>query len=231
MAVMNNRMLQVAFRKRNDDGDEGDPSGTGASWAEAINTDFTQMVDEVFRLRHLVERDANGSANMAFNIWFSYNGSSWMPVSLVSNYIRVAETDGLVDWEDTTQFPGSLGTGTWADATNGCQVDGDDGAWSTNTVNFHASVTEEMEYEFGLKLIGDDVNPGDIIQVRSMQGTALMARGYNVVCSITVDKPVFSSNVLGLPDRWQAADPARPMTAAIVGTPQRFQKVREEEGT
>jgi hypothetical protein len=88
------------------------------------------------------------------------------------------------DGDDSTDFVGRIGTGVWADLTNGGAV-GESA--QSSSVSFGTGL-DEIEIEWCLEIISGDVINGDTIELQATQSTANFGDGYTESPLITVDK-------------------------------------------
>jgi hypothetical protein len=152
--------VQDAFRGRNDNGSE-----TTATWIATANTNWTQPVESIytgdhFRVRFLVRENGGVSAaDKTFQLEYNRNGGGWNDVTGASAVIRARASDYLTDAEDTTQ---QLGSGTFI--SNNDAVDETNGQAGGTVLDFAGS--DEVELEFSLRLVGEDLLNGDSIQLR-----------------------------------------------------------------
>ncbi|MGD8764382.1 MAG: DUF2341 domain-containing protein, partial [Desulfobacteraceae bacterium] len=152
--------VQAAFRGRNNDGSE-----TTATWQAAANVNWTQPVEEevrgeYFRVRFLVRENGGVSAaDKTFQLEYKLNTGSWTDVTGASAVIRANATDNLTEGEDTTQ---QLGSGTFISDNDG--VDETNGQAGGTVLDFAGG--DEVELEFSLRLIGEDLLDNDSIQLR-----------------------------------------------------------------
>jgi len=189
-----NRIRQVSFRARIDNGSEAaPPPPTGADWLADLNENWTQIPNEKFRVRFLVERTAGTTRNAAMGLWYSHNGGVFTDISDVSSVIRSASTNHYATQSDTTQL---IGTGTFVDATNGCAVAENPSpgfASITGVVNWLGAL-EEMETEWCLEIVRDDVVAGDTIELQGNDqfgSPVVFTDGYTNTPLITVQRRIF----------------------------------------
>ena len=140
-----NGLTQKSFRNRNDDGSE-----SSATWEHALNTNWTQDTDELFRVRFLIERAAVAQdLNTPHDLEYRIDGGSWTSVTASSTHVQVVNSDNLTDHGDTTQ---QLGSGTYAEYPGNEQVV--DASSATGYCQWNKETLEEMETEWSLKIIG-----------------------------------------------------------------------------
>jgi hypothetical protein len=152
--------VQDSFRGRNNDGSE-----TTATWQAAANVNWTQPVEgdfqpEDFRVRFLVRENGGASAaDKTFQLEYKLNTGSWTDVTGSSTVIKAVDSDNLTDGGDTTQ---QLGSGTFITPNAGLdEVNGQAGG---SVLDFSGS--DEVELEFSLRIVGEDVLNNDSIQLR-----------------------------------------------------------------
>src|SRR5512139_2523990 len=103
---------QDSFRGRNDNG-----SQTTATWKAAANANWTQNVDENFRIRFLVQNTNNrlGSAQ-TWRLQYNKGGAGWNDVTASSSVVKAVDSANLTDGADTTQ---QVGAGSFVADNNG----------------------------------------------------------------------------------------------------------------
>jgi hypothetical protein len=160
---------QVAFRVRNDDGNE-----TTATWVAAQNTNATIQVDSIFRARFRVSGN-NTWSGKTFNLRYSKNAGAYTAVSTITP-IRLIATANYVDGADsTTQLTG--GSGTYLVDNNGMRQTG-------SFANTSGAATGIFDIEFCLQLDGTQVVAGDTYALRIYDGTTALTT-YTATPTIT----------------------------------------------
>jgi hypothetical protein len=146
---------QDAFRARNDDGSE-----SAATWQASSNVDWTQIVDQNFRVRFVVQ-ETNGVsvANKTFQLEYNLNGGGWNDVSSASSVVRAWASPNVADSTDTTQ---QVGSGTYVTPNAG--FDEANGQAGGASLDFSGS--DEVELEFCLQIRSADVSNDDTIELR-----------------------------------------------------------------
>ena len=112
------QFTQFKFRGRNDNGNE-----TAATWKELADTNWTQKVDENFRVRFVVQETAGVSAaDKTFQLEYNRNGGGWNDVNAASSVVRSWASPNVADGANTTQ---QVGSGTFVTPNAGFdEVDG-----------------------------------------------------------------------------------------------------------
>lgn len=176
---------QAAFRARNDDGSE-----SAATWKAAANTDWTQAVDENFRIRFLVQETAGGGENnVGLQLQYNLKGAGWNPVNGTSSVVQSAASTQFADDDNTTQ---QLGAGTFITPNSG--MDEDNGlAGENNDIDFAGS--DEVEVEYCCQILSGDVADSDTIQLRLVRGDLTVLEGYTNTPSITVSEVAPDVNI------------------------------------
>jgi hypothetical protein len=155
---------QLAFRGRNDDGNE-----TTATFKAAQNVAWVQHVDTNFRVRFLMQQSVALINNLDIQLQYSLNGGAFTNVTATSNVVRSSASANLADAANlTSQLTG--GTGTFIGATGFDEVNGICGGTAMDV-----TATGQFETEFCVQLRGADVVNGDTIQLRTINsdtGTA-----------------------------------------------------------
>ena len=144
---------QAGYRARNDDGDE-----TTATWIAAENTPWSQIENQVFRLRFVVDEVGTGDPwPRDYELQYNLNGAGWNPVDAASAVARSNASAFVANNTPTTRQLTS-GTGAFIAGT----VDTNNG--HTGFINLDAEGLTEVEYS--LRLVGQDVQPGDTVEFR-----------------------------------------------------------------
>ncbi|MCH9046449.1 MAG: hypothetical protein IIA40_10120 [SAR324 cluster bacterium] len=168
---------QDGFRGRNDDGSE-----SAATWKAALNTDWTQAVDENFRIRFLVtETGGAASNNVQPQLQYNLNSAGWNDVNATSLVARSSLSPNFAEGDNTTQ---QLGAGTFITPNSG--MDEDEGlAGEANNIDFAGN--DEVEVEFCLQIRGADVVDSDTLQFRVTNAGTLLDN-YNQTPTVTVSE-------------------------------------------
>lgn len=170
--------VQTDFRGRNDDGSE-----TTATWKAAQNTNWSQNVDENFRVRfqlRVKEGSVESGILSATRLQYRRNGGSWTDVSATSLVVRASASPNVVDGAATTdQLTGGFGSflGGAFDEDSGL-ASGPSAAWDTG----------HGELEYCVQIRSADVANGDTVELR-LQFSDQTARTYTTwsqVPTITV---------------------------------------------
>lgn len=176
---------QDAFRGRTN---VADPSGVNAAYDPgdaAINTNWTQLVDVLFRLRYVIQQtvaNANAGLTPTFSLQFNRNGTGWVAVGAQgapSVAVRYADAAGFADADNTTQL---LGGGSFVTG-DGVEVDPSD------TITFTTEALSETEVEVALEIVGTEVADGDTIELRVVRDGSTALDSYTNTPSLTVDEP------------------------------------------
>ena len=169
---------QVAFRGRADDAGE-----TDSTWLANQNVDWTQDVDEIFRVRFEVQETAGCAAGNLNNAQLQYNlgGAGWVSVTGTSNVVQSVASPNLADGSTTTDQL-TVGTGTFDG--DGC-FDEVNGIAGNNNLDLSAS--GHFEPEYCIQILSGDVTNGQTIQLRvTRAGNAFAA--YDATPTITVNE-------------------------------------------
>lgn len=179
-------LTQASFRARNDDGSE-----TGATWKFGANVNWTQAVDENFRVRFLVQETGAGTLSGTFGGQLQYNlaAAGWNNVTASSSVVQAVASSNITDGVATTQ---QMGAGTFV-AGSIDEVDG-------NVANVSLSGDDETEVEYVLTIVSGDVTDAQTLQLRVIglgdDTTALTAYTntptvtVSAVTSVTLDVPL-----------------------------------------
>lgn len=181
-------MAHVAAALDQNDFRGGVNSGTEATHAfiAAVNTDFSQVVDDTFLMRFNVQESGGGSINNV-DLEFQYNRNTlgWNNIT-TSSQVIIAVSSILVNGNDCTQ---RIGSGTFISNNDGQTTDGTSGG---AVLDFAAN--EEAETEISIQIVSGDVNPGDTIQMRLTRDGGTLLDNYNQTPTITVLAP-FSADL------------------------------------
>src|SRR3990167_10258780 len=169
---------QVAFRGREDDGNE-----TTANWIALQNTNWTQAVDVNFRVRFEVQETAACAGNnKAWQLQYNLAAAGWVTVDGASSVVRSSASPNLADAANLTDQL-TAGTGAFQGATGFDEVNGAAGG---NSMDVAAS--GHAECEFCVQIRSADVADGQTLQLRITDaGNALAA--YTDTPTITVSEP------------------------------------------
>ena len=166
---------QTTWRARRDDGTE-----TTAGWAAPVDTAWSQLPGQTFRLRIAVAESAGRNGNVLPELQWSLNGAGWVTLTGGGTVAAVLSAN-VVDDEVTTQ-----------------QVTG--GAFSAGVVdenaimpNVNIAGNTATELEWVLTVDSAAVAVGDVITFRVVDGGALLDF-YPVTPSLTVGAKVFGHN-------------------------------------
>lgn len=143
---------QVAYRFRNDDGDE-----TGATWKDALNTNITIGTNETFRLRLALKFDGDPASN-SYDLQASINGGAWGSI----NNAMSGKTSTYYASGNTTQ-----------QITSGGSFYGTGGLQETNlgVANYNPGFDQIAELEFCMAVRNDQgLQTGDTIDLRFSAG-------------------------------------------------------------
>lgn len=152
---------QVAFRIRNDNGNE-----TTATWVKAQNTNGGVARDTNFRVRFRIDETGGGTAwsGVTFNLYYS-TGGAYAAVT-DSTPVKFVLSDNFVDHDDcTTQLTG--GTGTFVTDNNGMA----EAAGITNS----GTKGYLFETEWCLQLDSAQIASNGYVDLRIYNGTGALA--------------------------------------------------------
>jgi hypothetical protein len=176
-------LSQTGWRGRNEDGSE-----VNATWQADTNVLWDQAVDTPFRFRFLIHRELQlVQATGYLQLDVSHNEGEFVLCSSTDGTVvqDVASTN-ITQGDDTTQ---QIGFGDFDATFNNGQIEGDGSAWQENTT-WSAGGPFEMEMEFALQIMGDQVSPGDTLEFRvRFLGEALIA-GYDEIPILVVPEPI-----------------------------------------
>lgn len=165
----------IHARGRNDDGSE-----STATWKAPEDQDWTQAVDQNFRVRFSVQNDTAAINNLDVQLQYNLNGAGWVNVTGTSNVVRSSASANVADAANLTQQL-TAGTGAFEGATAFDEVNGICGGAS-----YDIAATEHFEHEFCCQLRSADVVRGDKIQLRTINSdTGTPWTTYNVIPTMT----------------------------------------------
>ena len=192
-----NGLEQAGFRGRFDDGVESlQESDGGATWIAALNTDWEQTPDVPFRMRILVNHPNQPLGFSGFlHMKFSYNGGPFSrPITKTSSIVRLLDTTFWENRDHSTDFVGRLGNGSW-DPFNIALIDDEP---ETFVLASLANQQKEIETEWNLEIVGEDVSPGDTVEFRCFRyNSVLFTRGYIFTPRLTVPDPELAEQMKG----------------------------------
>ena len=169
--------VQDAFRGRYDNG-----SLTTATYKAELNTNFNADIDQVFRLRQVVQNTAANAdtGDQTYELWCDRNeAGSYFQVTSTSSYIQLAnDANSIADNAATVQ---SIGTGTYtADTSNGYN----DGTTDDITGTVSIGRSREAEIEHCLKILSTS-SANDTFDFRLRRSTATLLDTYNYTPRVT----------------------------------------------
>jgi hypothetical protein len=178
-----------------DDGTE-----SGSSSKAAVNTGWTQGLDEIFLYRMLIQETAGATESPTFQVRLQYrrNGGSWVTVTTGTTNVQIADSSNLTHGGDTTQR-----IGVDADyVVNNNWVADTSGDTNTTTDTFGTGVEadiSECEALWALKLtVGDDWVDGDTVEFQAIQTDDAVLDSYVPASIFTIDVDVPAAG--GWPD-------------------------------
>jgi len=178
---------QDAFAGRCDNG-----SQSAATWKQSdgtcgsiqTNGDWTQLIDENFRIRFVVQETAGVAlTNFKEDLQYNRNSLGWNDVDdSASLVVRMATSSNFAHGDDTTQ---QVGSGTFLTANGGMNETNPPG--SAMVPDFAGN--DETEFEFCVQIRGADVNNNDTIELRVTNDGDVTAFTYTNTPTATVSKP------------------------------------------
>lgn len=168
-------LTQVAFRGRNDNGNE-----TTASWKANINTNWNQPVDTKFRVRFGIQESGAGTASgtLTGQLQYQLAGGGWNNVTTSSSVCRAVASgdaggpyDGTATTEQLNQSqPFKAGSISEDGLAGAVSLAGDD----------------ETELEYVLTIQSADVTNGQALELRVNDGTTTPT--WTQIPSITIQE-------------------------------------------
>lgn len=166
-------LIQDHFRFRDDDGSEA-----GATWHAALDTDVNDLFDGInYRIRISVQALNNPGQDEDIQFQYSHNEGAWTNITIISDYIRsIASVDvGFNHLDDTTQ---QITAGGF-DGSDCCSETGICGGTDTDPPQ-----DGHVETELCFLIVGEDLSPGDTIDIRVLFDGAL--DGWTEIPRITI---------------------------------------------
>lgn len=127
----------------------------------SLNTNWNQIQDENFRVRFLIQEDADvEELDVAFQLQYNKNSEGWNNVNAGSSVVRSSASSNITEDANTSQV---LGSGTFVTPNGGYdEVDG----VTAGTADFSVTINEETEIEYCCQIRSADTSRGDTIQLR-----------------------------------------------------------------
>lgn len=164
---------QAAFRSYDDDGTE-----SAATPIAAINADWSQDVDTIFRMRFVITETGGGMAsNLTPQLEYNLASAGWNPVNATSSVVQSVASAFVSDGAHCTQ---RVGSGTFVGSQDGW----DSGDGLAGGANFDLT-SNESETEFCVQILSGDVTDGQTLQLRATNAGTVFTN-YNQTPTITV---------------------------------------------
>jgi hypothetical protein len=178
--------IQELFVGVCDDGSESGSSGKyadgscGDIFANATDRNWTQAVDEVFRVRFCITETAGGTENQAFILRYNHNSAGWVSIGSTGPIKAAASAEdgwSITDTDSTTDRLSGTGSFTAGEYSE----DGNTAAVSLSN--------QYTNLEFCLTIDSTQVNDGDtiLLEVWFVTGPTVLD-SYTVEPTITVSK-------------------------------------------
>lgn len=173
-------LTQTTFRGRNDDGNE-----TTATWKAAAGADWTQNVDENFRVRFLVSSTVAPPTQFTnLGVHYSHNGGTYTFASTSASVVRSVSSSNMTNSDNLTEQLAGTGNYNIGKFTDTGEIAG---------FQLTPATGDDTEMEYSLQIRGVDVSNGDTISLRLYTtGTTPLNGGYTDSPLITVNKPATS---------------------------------------
>jgi hypothetical protein len=159
--------VQSAFRGRNNDGNLSTATYKGT----ANNQNFSQSLDETFRIRLVLQNTATAkaSANQVYDLYYSRNGGTYTQITSSSSFIRlIDENQGIADHAATSQ---QIGSGTYDSSSS---LGYNDGTTNNLTGGCNIAAASEIEIECSLVLRSADTSVNDTFDLRLRRNGAVL---------------------------------------------------------
>jgi hypothetical protein len=175
--MIGNGLAQTGFRGRDDDGSE-----TTATWKAGTNVNWEQRLNRDFRVRLLVENadEGIGFGPSPITLKYSLNGGGYATVG-VSTAIKYVPSINYSNGDDSTQ---QIGSGLFVTPNAGMSQDN-----TAGPVTLPGDVLNEVEIEFCLRIVSDNLNSGDIFRLQGWFASVEFSNGYFETPEITVYAP------------------------------------------
>jgi len=144
---------QFNFRARNDDGTE-----STATWKAALDSNWTQNVDETFRLRIRCTQGGGTANGFVPTLQYNLNSAGWNDVTTSSSVVRAVSSANVTDEEATTEQI-DPGGNALAYTAGKVSEDGQCGSYTFGS-------GQDTENEFVLQIRSVDVANNDTVQFR-----------------------------------------------------------------
>lgn len=178
-------LTQTTFRGRNDDGNE-----TTASWKAAAGADWSQNVNENFRVRFLISSSGLPPSQFTqLKILYSRNGGAYTDVGTLSSVVRAVSSSNVAEGANTSEQLAGAGSFNFGKVT---------GLGSISGFQAAPALGQDTENEYILQIIAADVSNGDTINLRiyhDVAGGVALNGGYTDTPAITVVKQVIHTQV------------------------------------
>ena len=175
---------QGAFRGRNDDGNI-----TAATWIANANVAWSQLPDENFRVRFLIqEEDDVEDLNTEFKLQYQVNAGSWTDVSGSSGNVRSNASPNVTDGVDTTQI---LGSGNLI--TTNAGFDEVDGLAGNANIDWTTTANQEVELEYCIHLRSAELVKGDVANLRVAKWANAASTPLTTYTNVPTVTPLFEA--------------------------------------
>ena len=200
---------QDKFAGRCDNG-----SQTTATWKQSDGTcgsltadvDWTQLVDENFRLRFVIQETAGGMTNnVVFKAQYNLASAGWNDITNASSVVKSVLSSNFADEDATTQL---VGSGSFL---TGAMFEDTTTIGDSNQLDFTANIETEIEGVF--QIVSGDVAHDQTLQIKIVTSDGSDLGAYTVTPTITVDEPFTTTAAQTLPSLTQVG------TATHVGPP------------
>jgi hypothetical protein len=173
----NPNFAQVGFRGRA--GDTVTLNGAFSGGDPALNTNWSQDADVVFRVRFAVEENAGGTGAAGGTIEANLNGGSFQAITTTSSIVKAVASSQFADDATTTD----LGVGGAGGFVSGRGSETGDPTDVTLT-------SQHTEFEYALQIVGADVANGDTIVIRLAGLNSYTVAGPSLTVTGVVTPPV-----------------------------------------
>ncbi len=168
-------LTQSEYRGRDDSEILNSPTFT-----YAINTPWSQNVNEVFRVRFGIQETAGGMENVTFKCQFNYDSGGYTDIT-TGTAVRVVASSRYTDGEPTTKRMN--GTGTFVAGVGDAS---DNLMPSAGNITFNANFNSEVE--ICLQINGPSVENAKNVLLRLVRSSGTVLEGYTNTPSITTVK-------------------------------------------
>lgn len=158
------------------------------TWTNALNTNWTQITDQVFRVRFTIQETAGAAITQAYQLRYSKNGGAYTAITASSSNVKLALSGQFADLDAATQVLAS-GTGSYVNGQ------GIESSSATGSIAILASGNTEIE--FSLSIVGLDVANSDTLDFRVYTSAGVAIDTYTVTPRATASRTISTQTITG----------------------------------